>query len=42
MKNKIPNEETLNAMKDTEKGIGLIDNENLEYFFNKIGLSDSK
>ncbi len=42
MKNKIPNEETLKTMDETEKAIGLIDSENLEDFFNKIGLSDSK
>ena len=42
MKNKIPNEETLKAMEDTEKAIGLIDSENLEDFFNKTGLNETK
>lgn len=39
---KIPNEETLRAIEETEQGIGLIESNNLEDFFIKTGLKDVK
>ena len=39
---KIPNKETLCAMEETEKGIGLIESHSIEDFFKKTGLSNAK
>lgn len=39
---RIPNEETLQAMRETEQGIGLVECKDIDDLFEKLELSDAK
>ena len=38
----IPNEKTMRAIEETEKGIGLVECKNIDDLFNKLELNDAK
>jgi len=39
---KIPNDETLRAMQETEDGIGIIESNDIDDLFDKLGMKDAK